>query len=110
MMIAQVENTYQAMKDLYLREHYLPITSSGGLEIAKSEQELIDLINNALSNPERLSKERENNGQRNLQFYRWKICFAYSSSFETNTIINYRIMGTHLFVIVSIKIFLIIIE
>ena len=49
-----------AMKELYLREHYLPITNSGGLEIAHSKTELIQLINKAIVNPGRLSVERKN--------------------------------------------------
>ena len=47
------------MRELYQREHYLPITQSGGLQIAYSRQELINMINQAFSEPERYSKERK---------------------------------------------------
>jgi len=46
-------------KDIYLREHYLPITHSGGLVIVNSRSELIQVVNNALKNPNRLSDERK---------------------------------------------------
>lgn len=39
------------VKDLYLREHYLPITRSGGLAIANSRDELIDAIRTGLDQP-----------------------------------------------------------
>lgn len=38
-------------RELYLREHYLPITNSGGVEIAYSRNELVAAINGALANP-----------------------------------------------------------
>lgn len=38
-------------RDLYLREHYLPITRSGGLDIAYSRDEFISAVNNAMKNP-----------------------------------------------------------
>lgn len=39
-------------KDLYIREHYKPITDSGGLAVVNSRQELIQAINISLKNPE----------------------------------------------------------
>lgn len=41
----------QMMKDVYQREHYLPITNSTGLTLAYSKEELIDLINDGFMNP-----------------------------------------------------------
>ena len=38
-------------RDLYLREHYLPITNSGGLDIVYSRHELILAINTAIRDP-----------------------------------------------------------
>ena len=49
----------QIVKDLYKREHFIPIVDSGGLELAHSRDELIKLINTAFENPTRLSKERK---------------------------------------------------
>lgn len=46
------------IKELYLREHYLPITRSGGLSIAYSRAELIHAVRDAFTNPERLSEGR----------------------------------------------------
>jgi hypothetical protein len=46
--------------DLYLREHFLPITNSGGLDIPKSLEECITMINNAFENPKRKQIERKN--------------------------------------------------
>ena len=48
----------RSMKELYLREHYLPITNSGGLSVCYSEPELIDNINHYLAHPEENSAER----------------------------------------------------
>lgn len=50
----------QIVKDLYKREHYIPIVNSGGLELAHSRNELISLINSAFENPGRLSSKRKN--------------------------------------------------
>jgi CDP-glycerol glycerophosphotransferase (TagB/SpsB family) len=41
----------RAMRDLYQREHYLPITNSGGLEICYSYKDLISSINQAFDFP-----------------------------------------------------------
>ena len=46
-------------RDLYLQEHYLPITRSGGLEIVYSRDDLITAIRGALENPSRLSEARQ---------------------------------------------------
>jgi hypothetical protein len=46
-------------QDLYYQEHYLPITHSGGLDIVRSEQELIAAIRDALVNPGRLAEGRK---------------------------------------------------
>jgi CDP-glycerol glycerophosphotransferase (TagB/SpsB family) len=50
---------HKEMQQLYLREHYLPITNSGGLEIAKNKKELIYLIRQAMEDPDRLSMNRK---------------------------------------------------
>ena len=39
------------MKELYQREHYLPITNSGGLKVVHSREEMITAVNLAFSNP-----------------------------------------------------------
>jgi len=49
----------RAMRELYLREHYLPITNSGGLQIAYSFGQLKEYINEAFQTPERYSEERK---------------------------------------------------
>jgi hypothetical protein len=49
----------RVIKELYEREHFLPIVKSGGLELAHSCHELISLINSAFENPGRLSFERK---------------------------------------------------
>jgi len=46
-------------RELYLREHYLPITNSGGLDIAFSRDELIKAVNNAFANPEERKQGRQ---------------------------------------------------
>lgn len=45
--------------EIYLREHYLPITNSGGLVIVKSREELIRAINEAFLFPEKYSQGRK---------------------------------------------------
>ncbi len=47
------------LKDLYYREHYLPITESGGLQIAYSKEALINYLNEGLSEPGKYSAERK---------------------------------------------------
>ncbi|MEO7767069.1 MAG: CDP-glycerol glycerophosphotransferase family protein [Ferruginibacter sp.] len=47
------------LKDLYYREHYLPITQSGGLQIAYSKKELVSHLNEALKDPGKYDKERK---------------------------------------------------
>jgi len=47
------------VKDLYKREHFIPIVNSGGLELANSREELISLVNSAFNYPGRLSSERQ---------------------------------------------------
>jgi len=49
----------KAMRELYEREHYLSITRSGGLEIVRSRDELIQTINRAINDPGRLSHARK---------------------------------------------------
>jgi hypothetical protein len=46
-------------RELYLREHFLPITHSGGLEIVYSREQMIEAIRSALENPGRLTEERK---------------------------------------------------
>jgi hypothetical protein len=45
--------------ELYLREHFLPITYSGGLEIVRSSHAMTMAIRSALENPGRLAVERK---------------------------------------------------
>lgn len=47
------------IKDLYEREHYKPITYSGGLQLAYSRNELISLINEALVFPNKYARQRK---------------------------------------------------
>ncbi len=49
----------QTARDLYVQEHYLPITKSGGLDIAYSRHELVQAIRSALENPGRLAEGRK---------------------------------------------------
>ena len=44
--------------ELYLREHYLPITNSRGLDLVKSRAAMIEAVNNALREPSRLAEGR----------------------------------------------------
>ena len=50
----------RAARELYIREHYLPITNSGGLEVAYSFDQMIYAINDALDNPEKNHDGRKN--------------------------------------------------
>jgi hypothetical protein len=49
----------RVVKDLYKREHFLPIIQSGSLELANSKDELVQLINSAFSDSKKLSAERK---------------------------------------------------
>jgi len=54
------ERTYdRTARELYLQEHYLPITHSGGLEIAYSRAELIHAVRSAMDDPGRLADGRK---------------------------------------------------
>lgn len=44
--------------DLYRREHFLPIVASGGLELSRRPEELIEQVASALADPGRLAAER----------------------------------------------------
>jgi hypothetical protein len=46
-------------RELYLHEHFLPITHSGGLEIVNSRNELVQSIRSAFENPGRLAEARK---------------------------------------------------
>lgn len=46
-------------KELYLREHYLPITNSGGLDIATSSEELVAATCAGFERPARLADARK---------------------------------------------------
>ncbi|MCJ7694791.1 MAG: hypothetical protein MUO40_05120 [Anaerolineaceae bacterium] len=50
----------RVVRELYLREHYLPITQSGGLDIAYSRKELVEAVNRAFANPEERKQGRQN--------------------------------------------------
>ncbi|MCU1369607.1 MAG: hypothetical protein JWO77_801 [Ilumatobacteraceae bacterium] len=45
-------------RELYEREHFLPIVASGGLEIPHSPEELVAQVRSALDDPERLAPQR----------------------------------------------------
>jgi len=45
-------------RDLYLREHWLPITASGGMEIAFDPDSLVQAANRGLRNPGERSRQR----------------------------------------------------
>lgn len=49
----------RVIKDLYIREHYLPITNSGGLALANSRQQLRDEVVTALEHPELRAEGRK---------------------------------------------------
>ena len=49
----------QTARDLYQQEHYLPITRSGGVDIANNREELIRAIQSALQEPGRLREGRK---------------------------------------------------
>jgi hypothetical protein len=49
----------RVLKELYLREHYLPITYSGGLEMVQNVREFIGAIRCALKDPEKLRSGRK---------------------------------------------------
>jgi hypothetical protein len=49
----------QTSRELYIQEHYLPITRSGGLEIVHSREELIQAIRSAIKEPGRLAEGRK---------------------------------------------------
>lgn len=52
-------NYDKVLKELYLREHYLPITNSGGLDIVESAEEFIGGIRSALNDPGKFCSGRE---------------------------------------------------
>jgi CDP-glycerol glycerophosphotransferase (TagB/SpsB family) len=41
----------RVLKDLYIREHYLPITNSGGLDVVYSREQLVSAVNTAFDDP-----------------------------------------------------------
>ncbi|MBK9926016.1 MAG: CDP-glycerol glycerophosphotransferase family protein [Anaerolineales bacterium] len=49
----------RVLKELYLREHYLPITNSGGLDLARNTKEFIDAVSSALEKPGKLAVGRQ---------------------------------------------------
>jgi hypothetical protein len=46
-------------REVYLQEHYLPITNSGGLDVVRSREELIAAVRSGLDNPGRLAEGRK---------------------------------------------------
>jgi hypothetical protein len=46
-------------RDLYLQEHYLPITNAGGLDIVHSREQLVQAVQSALDHPHRLAAGRK---------------------------------------------------
>jgi CDP-Glycerol:Poly(glycerophosphate) glycerophosphotransferase len=53
------EKYARTSKELYLQEHYLPITNSGGLEVVHSKDQLIQAVRSALEQPQRLAEGRK---------------------------------------------------
>lgn len=51
--------TDRLAREIYLREHYLPITRSGGLEIVYSREEMITAVNSAFIDPTKFSAGRK---------------------------------------------------
>jgi hypothetical protein len=49
----------RVIRELYLREHFLPITNSGGLELAWDRTSLIRLVNSAIKNPSKKQLQRK---------------------------------------------------
>ena len=49
----------RSARELYLREHYLPITNSGGLEIAYNKFDLAEMVNQSLEEPDLLHEGRK---------------------------------------------------
>jgi CDP-glycerol glycerophosphotransferase (TagB/SpsB family) len=49
----------RVLKDLYIREHYLPITRSGGLDLVNSREEMNQAIATALDSPEKMREGRK---------------------------------------------------
>ena len=49
----------RAMRELYKREHFLPIVRSGGLDVVHNHQEMIGALNEALDSPETRSIARK---------------------------------------------------
>lgn len=49
----------RVLKELYIREHYLPITNSGGLDVVRSRDEYINAINRAFQYPEEKAEGRK---------------------------------------------------
>lgn len=46
-------------RDLYLQEHYLPITNAGGLDIVHSRERLVQAVQVGLEDPQRLAAGRK---------------------------------------------------
>jgi hypothetical protein len=49
----------QSCRELYLHEHFLPITRSGGVEVVHSRDELIRAVRSGLEEPGKLAGERK---------------------------------------------------
>jgi CDP-glycerol glycerophosphotransferase (TagB/SpsB family) len=49
----------RVLKDLYVREHYLPITNSGGLDVVYSREQLVSAVNAAFEDPAARSEGRK---------------------------------------------------
>jgi len=41
----------RVLKELYIREHYIPITNSGGLDLVSSPTEMIRAVNDSFTDP-----------------------------------------------------------
>lgn len=50
----------RVLKELYIREHYIPITNSGGLDVVRSKSEYIEAVNRGFTNPEERQAGRKN--------------------------------------------------
>ncbi|CAF0783421.1 unnamed protein product [Rotaria sordida] len=51
-----VSNKAHLLKNMYWQEHFLPIINTKGLSLAESKEQLFDFINEALHNPENMTK------------------------------------------------------
>ncbi|MBX3286656.1 MAG: hypothetical protein KF703_15005 [Actinobacteria bacterium] len=56
--VADGRRFHRTARDLYRREHFLPIVASGGLEVPSTPEELVATVARALADPGRLEPQR----------------------------------------------------